>query len=348
MGSIKYQQSSRNCGAALITVLVIVFMIMAIITNITVENYRTIRSLNNQKVQEQANAILIAAADFGRAGLATSAATANIDTLQDIWAQPFPKTNVLDNIQMSGYIIDEQSKFNINDLVSNGMVNQTVLNQFVVLLDYLNLPTAMGYAIASYMASPKYETDIMNQYTMGSPAYLPAGRPLIDISELVLVKGMQPDWVYKLSQYITAIPQSVNFTAESAESAASKQANPANAPTGIGNVLVNINTASAEVISAKSGIPLPVAQRIVTTRASNAFKGSADITNFLTSNGIILSQSSSKGSVNVQIGTLTTISQYFTIHAIVDSGDYEFKSVTLVYRQGRSGKWPQVLWQHPE
>ncbi|MFN8770240.1 MAG: type II secretion system minor pseudopilin GspK [Neisseriaceae bacterium] len=338
----KYKQN----GAALITVLVIVFVIMAIITNITVENYRTIRSLSNQKVQEQAQAILVAATSFGRAGLATSAATSPIDTLQDIWAQPFPKSNVLDDIQMSGYIVDEQGKFNINDLVSNGMINQTVLNQFVALLGYLNLPTAIGYSIASYMASPQYETDIMNQYTTGTPAYRPAGRPLIDTSELILVKGMQQDWVYKLSKYITAIPQNINFSTESINN--QKQPNPISPPIGTGSILVNINTAPAEVISAKSGIPLPIAQRIVTTRNVQAFQSTTDITNFLSKNGIILSQSTNKGTTSIQINTLTASSQYFTIHAIVDSGDYEFKSVSLVYRQTRNGQWPLILWQHPE
>lgn len=337
--NLKYQ------GAALITVLVIVFMIMAIIANITVENYRTIRSLSNQKVAEQAQSILIAATAFGRAGLATSAATSKIDTLQDIWAQPLPKSIVLDDIQMSGYITDEQGKFNINDLVSNGMINQTVLNQFVVLLGYLNLPTSIAYSIASYMAAPQYENDIVNQYTMGNPAYRPAGRPLVDLSELTLVKGMQPDWVYKLSQYVTAIPQHFNYIEESSSS---KESSDNNVPNGTGIIPVNINTADAQVISAKSGIPLPIAQRIITTRNTTPFQNSTDIQNFLTSNGIILSQNSNQRKVEIQISTLSTSSQYFTVHAIVDSGDYEFKLVSLVFRQNRSGQWPQILWQHPE
>lgn len=333
-------------GVALITVLVIVFMIMAIITNITVENYRTIRSLTNQKIQEQAQSILEAATAFGRAGLATSAATSKIDTLQDIWAQPIPKSNVLDDIQMSGYITDEQGKFNINDLVANGYINQTVLKQFVVLLGYLNLPTSLGYSIAVYMAAPQNEGDVMNQYTMGTPAYRPGGRPLIDTSELILVKGMQANWVYKLAPYITAIPQNVNFANESAESGQSLEPN--NIPTGLGTIQINVNTASAEVISAKSGIPLPIAQRMITSRINTPFNNSNDITEFLTSNGVIFSQNNSQGSTNIQVSTLTSSSQYFTIHAIVDSGDYEFKLVSLVFRLNRSGQWPQILWQHSE
>ena len=340
----KYRSNKKNKGAALITVLVMVFMIMAIITNIMVENYRTIRRLANQKIQSQAQSILLAASAFGRAGLATSAATSKIDTLNDIWAQPLPKSPVLDDIQMSGYLVDEQGKFNINDMVSNGMINTTVVNQFIALLGYLNLPTTIAYSIASYMASPQNEADIMTQYTMGQPAYRPAGRPLIDLSELLLVKGIQVDWIYKLNQYVTAIPQNINYANESSANTPPSPQQPIVLPTGTGTILVNINTASAEVISAKSGIPLPVAQRIITTRNSTPFQQQSDITNFLASNGIILSSTTK----TIQPSTLTTSSQYFTIHAIVDSGDYEFKLITLVFRQNRSGQWPQILWQHTE
>jgi general secretion pathway protein K len=340
--------SNKKHGAALITVLVIVFMIMAIIANITVENYRVIKSLANQKIQEQAQSILEAATSFGRAGLATSAVTSKTDTLQDIWAQPIPKSSVLDNVQMSGYIIDEQGEFNINDLVANGVINQNVLRQFGALLGYLNLPTTLGYAIAVYMASPQNQGDVINQYTMDNPAYRPAGRPLIDISELVLVKGVSPNMVYKLAPYISAIPQNINFANESSQLTQQPSTNSAISPSGNGVVTVNVNTASAEVIAAKSGIPLPIAQRMVTSRITKPFVDNNDVTNFLTSNGVLLSQNTSRGTTNIQLATLTTTSQYFTIHAVVNSGDYDFRMVTLVYRLNRSGQWPRVLWQHPE
>ncbi len=340
----------KNRGAALITVLIIVLIIMSIITNITIKNYRVIRRLSNQKAMEQCYGILFAATDFGRAGLATSAATSTIDSVTDIWAQPIPRTKVIDDIYMSGYIIDEQGKFNINDLVSNGQVNQTVLTQFTALLTSLNLPIALAPAIASYMAAPQYEADIMNQYTNADPRYRPAGKPLVDLAELKLVKGMQPEYEYKLANYITAVPVSITGQLMAESAAANAQESTINSnktlppPTGPGVIQVNVNTASAEVIAAKSGIPLPVANRIVSVRENTPFKASTDIQNFLASNGIITSQSNS----NMNLGTLTTSSSYFTIHAAVDKGDYEFKWVELVYRANRSGQWPQILWHHPE
>ena len=94
----KPHMHNKITGVALVTVLIMVFIIMSIIANITVQNYRTIRRISNQMFQDQAVAILHAAIDFARAGLSTSAANSNIDTLNDIWASPIPKTEIVDNI----------------------------------------------------------------------------------------------------------------------------------------------------------------------------------------------------------------------------------------------------------
>lgn len=337
---------TRSQGVAIITALAVVFLVMAIVTSITVQNYRTISKMTHQKIQDQAYSILHVAVDFGRAGLATSAVTSRVDTLTDIWAQPIPPTQMLPGIEMSGYITDEQSKFNINDLVENGQVNQTVLAQFQVLLKYLKIPPTMGDAIASYMAAPYNETDIMSQYTSGTPAYRPAGRPLTDLSELLLVKNMQPEWVTKLNTYVTAIPQSINLNESqvAGNQAAANQTQNNALVFNAGSVKINVNTASAEVIAAKSGMPITVAQRMTVIRTNKPFYSATDITNFLSNNGIMLSQNNN----TIALNTMGTTSQYFTIHAIVDFEDDEFKWVAFVSRPARTGQWPQILWQHLE
>lgn len=344
---------SKHKGAALITVMVIVFVVMAIITNITIKNFRIISKLNNQNIQQQATAILAVGVNFGRAGLATSAATSKIDTINDIWAQPVPRTKLIDDFELSGYVIDEQGKFNINDLIVNGQLNQPLIAQFTKLLNYLNIPAGMASNIALYMASPAYQSAIMSSYSTGNPPSRPAGRPLVDLSELALVQGMQNIWLYKLQQYVTAIPTAINLANESVTEStplAESTTTPENdtSSTGIGTVLVNVNTASAEVISARSNIPLSTAQRMVTWRNNNPFQSQQDILTFLASNGIMLSQNTSNGTLRVNPSALTTNSSYFTIHAIADNGNFQFHWVALLYRANRSGQWPEILWQHPE
>lgn len=334
---------NRN-GAALITVMIVVFIIMAIIANLTVTNFRTIKRLSNRQLIEQASTIAFSAIDFGRAGLATSGATASIDTLKDIWAQPLPKTKLFDDVYMSGNVIDEQSKFNINDLVStSGQVNQNVLTQFSSLLKYINIPQGLAYAIAYYMAAPQFQSDIMAQYTMSNLPSRPAGRPLMDLSELILIKGVTPEIVNKLTQYITAIPVT-NYKFQNESNTA--ESTPNNTSAMSGGLFVNANTASAEVIAAKSGISLSIAQRMLSYRDIQPFKSSSDITTFLTQNGV--SQQNSTPGVQLNLAGLGVTSNYFTVHAAVNDQEDKVKWVALVYRQNRSGQWPQILWLHPE
>lgn len=336
----------RTRGAALITVMIVVFIVMAIIANLTVTDYRTMKRLANRQLIEQASAIAYSAIDFGRAGLATSGSTSNIDTLHDVWAQPLPKTKLMGDIYMSGYLIDEQSKFNINDLVSNGQVNQNVLAQFSQLLSYINLPQSLASSIAYYMASPQNQGDIQQQYTGGKPPYRPAGRPLVDLSELVLVKGITAPMVQKMAQYVTAVPVSGSYLANESANESSNQSNNNSNNTAMGNGLsVNINTAPAEVIAAKSGIELPMAQRIISYRSNKSFESQSTITDFLTQNGVSTTKSNGQ---QLNIGGLGVNSSYFTVHAVVDDQDDQFRWVAYVYRQNRSGQWPQILWQHPE
>jgi len=339
----------KKSGAALITVMVVVFIVMAIIANLSVTDFRVIKRLSNRQQIEQASTMAWSAVAFGRAGLGTSGATSGFDSLNDVWAQPIPKTKLLEETYMSGYIIDEQSKFNINDLVTtNGQVNQVVLAQFTSLLSNVNLPQSMAANIASYMAAPQYQSDIMQQYTQGKPAYRPAGRPLLDLSELVLVKGITPPMVLKMAQYVTAIPvNGAGLTNESANESNNQRPAPPPAPNqaqGSG-MTVNVNTASAEVIAAKSGIQLPVAQRLLSYRATNAFENAAQIKTFLTQNGV---QDKQANGTPLNLAGLGTTSSYFTIHVLIDVHEDQFRWIALVFRQNRSGQWPQILWQHPE
>ncbi len=344
---------TRSSGAALITVLVIVFIVMTIIANLTVTNFRMIKRLENRQIAEQATTIAYSAIDFGRAALATSGATSAVDTLRDIWAHPLPQTEILPITYMSGSVVDELSKFNINDLVKNGQINPNVLLQFTLLLSYINISQSLAYNIAYYMAAPALQSDIMQQYIMGKPPYRPAGRPLVDLSELILVKGMNHQILHKIIQYITAVPvNGSGLTNESMIQAMdpNRQRDP-NQDKNMGmGMAVNTNTASAEVIAAKSGISLAIAQRIVSARSTKAFNTSQEIKDFLSQNGVDANSTTFPGSpkIKVNLSGLEVSSNYFTIHAVVDAQEDQFRWVAYVFRQNRSGQWPQILWQHPE
>ena len=83
---------------------------------------------------------------------------------------------------------------------------------------------------------------------------------------------------------------------------------------------------------------------MITLRINKPFKTNNDVTEFLSTNGIIIDDEKNK----VIISNIGINSEYFTIHVIVDSGDYTFNSVAFVYRNSRNGQWPIILWQHIE
>lgn len=341
------QINKNQTGAALITVMIVVFIMMAIIAHLTVTNFRTIKRLGNRQLVEQASTIAFSAIDFGRAGLGTSASTSQVDTLKDIWAQPIPKVKLFDDVYMSGNVIDEQSKFNLNDLVNRyGQVNPNVLKQFTNLLTYINLSPDLATAIAYYMAAPQYQGSISTQYSMSNPPSRPAGRPLVDITELMLVKGMDANTLQRMLKYVTVIPVSnFGFASES-----SVESQPQNNDTSLsfGNGMqVNVNTAMPEVIAAKAGMPVNVAQRMISERQAKSFGSQSDVVTFLAKNGI-MNEKDGPNANKYNLSGLGVTSNYFTIHAVVDDQQDQVKWVALVYRQNRSGQWPQILWRHPE
>jgi general secretion pathway protein K len=338
----------KTSGVALIVSLIIMVLVMAMIANFSVNNFRIISRLTNQNIRVQSDGVLGVSIDFGRAILATAGATSTIDTLNDIWAQPFPSTKI-NGVIMQGYIVDEQSKFNLNNLINDdGSINAIGVQDFQQLLNYINIPEALADNITLYMVSPRIDNDI-SAYTTANPPYRPAGRPLLDISELLLVQGMKPEWVATLSKYVTAIPvpmSSLIYEESMARREPTANSNP-NFVTNNPLTPININTASAEVIAASSGLSLNVAQGIVASRDNKPFNNQQDITSYLSSNGIIVSQQNQNTvSQSVNLNSLSVASSYFTIHAIVDEGEYEFSEIAFVSRPYRSGKWPTVLWQH--
>lgn len=307
-------------GAALITVLIIVVIVVTIIANLLVSNYRLLKRVSNRQITEQSTVILYSLVDFVRAVLGTSGATSEIDALTDVWAQPLPETKLLNEVYMKGYIIDEQAKFNINDLVSSGRPDGEMIIKFSNLLSFLNLPVSLSYNLANYITDRQYQNFIIEEYLMHSPPYQPAGRPILDLSELILVKGFDAPTINKLKNYITAI-----------------KAN--------NRLKVNVNTATAEVIAAATNLQLPIAQRFTIFRVQNPFHNQDDIEKFLSDNGIDVKD---KTRNNITVDSLDVKSSYFTIHAVLHNRDYLFNWVALVFRPDRNGTWPNVLWQHAE
>lgn len=231
-------------GVALITILLIVALLTAIVSRVGLSGQIWVRQVENGNA--------LAQADLASRG--TQFWIANVleqddneyDALTDIWAFPLPPVPAGWGV-LSGRIEDMQSRFNLNNLVDEeGKLDTLALQQFERLLQLLELNPGIAQSVADWIdpdgspAGPWGAEDVY--YISLDTPYLAANRPFEDTAELRLVRGIDITVWHKLEPFVSALP---------------------------GNVTINVNTASAEVLAAAvieweiSGQALPRAREWV-------------------------------------------------------------------------------------
>lgn len=178
--------------------------------------------------------------------LARDAKYTDIDSLQELWAQPVDYLP-LDGGALSGQVIDLQGRFNLNNL--GRTQPQTAIKRFAHLIRRVldtDQITARTIATATH---DWIDTDIRptgafgaedNYYLGLDPAYRTSNTTMVSPSELRLVRGVTPAIYAQLAPYISALPE----------------------PTPI-----NINTAPAPVLGALApGLPDDAGKQLAAMR----------------------------------------------------------------------------------
>ena len=236
----------------------------------------------------QAQLLVRTGVDWTRALLADDRSMSSIDHLGEPWAMRLPPVPV-DNGEFTGRIDDQQGAFNLNNLVSNGEPSPAHLAQFRRLLTVLALPEALAGALADWLRP-------------ADPAPL---RPLIDITELVLVRGFDETARARLRPFITALPR---FTA------------------------VNVNTAAPEVLAAVvEDLALDAARELAEGRSRAYFRSRTDFIAQLPAGAV------------AQVNDVTASSDFFLTSVRVTIGGAQARGSALLAR-GASG-WPEVVWR---
>jgi general secretion pathway protein K len=255
----------------------------------------------------QARGLVEAGIDWARAVLSDDRRSSAIDHLGEPWAlrmAPIP----VERGEIVGYIEDEQSRFNLNNLIRGGKVNLDQLVRFRRLLSILGLPSALADAVADWIdedSVPQPGGGAEDAYYLTlDPPYLAANRPLLDIAELALVRGFDEKIVETLRPFVTALPR---YTP------------------------VNINTAPAEVIAAiADGMDLGTARTLAAQRDRVYFRTTADFSSRV-----------SKASV-VHMEEIAVSSDYFTVNVRSAIGDARAYGKALVVRENT---WPVIVWR---
>ena len=302
---------NRQRGIALITVILIVALATTVASFVAWRQQVWTRQVENLRDASQAAAVARAGVDWAGVILVEDRRKNQFDHLAEAWAQHVELP--VERGSVAGGMSDSQARFNLNNLVRNGQVSQTDVTAFQRLLSTLEFTTetanTMVDALVDWLDAdslPYANNDAESSYYLALPEpYLPANRALIDVAELRLVRGFDQAAIDKLAPWVSALPN----------------------PTP-----VNVNTASAEVISAViPGLNLEDARKWVADRG----EGSQTLADFR-------SKLSAAQALGLQENLLSVASDYFQVDLSVEFGRVRQRYLALYQRQGQN--WPLLLW----
>lgn len=264
--------------------------------------------LGTQHVQAQI--MVQTGTDWACAVLNDDRRMSNTDHLGEPWALRLPPMPV-ENGSLAGYLEDQQGRFNLNNLVSDGKVNAAQLASFLRLLALVGVSgaqaAALGDALADWIDADGSSRQGGNEddfYLALQPPYLPANRPLTNEAELLLVRGFDESLRTRLQPFISALPRAT---------------------------ATNVNTAPAEVLAAVvEGLTLDDARALVARRTRAYFRDAADFV-------AALPRGASRDE-----GGIAVSSDYFRAWMTVTVGDAQARGTALLARQGAA--WPNIVW----
>lgn len=273
----------KQQGVAVITALLLTTLAVTIVASVFWQQQVQVRAVENQRSQSQTKWVLRGALDWTRIILREDARTTAVDQLGESWAVPLQETR-LDNYMdagsddpkggggtLSGFVIDAQSRYNLNNLAEGGVINPDELAAFKRLLGFLGLNQGLAAATAAAIsatqtssASPPPSQAVIN----ASPILTPVSNPTVNagvstasgnqpalyihIEDLITIPGYTEAIIEKLGNYVVILP---------------------------GSTPINVNTASKEVIAAKANISLDKAASLISSRAHAYFIDTIDFQN---------------------------------------------------------------------
>lgn len=298
----------RQRGVAIVLAMSVVALAALAATTMLVSQSTWARRVELNAGHVQAKLVIQAGLDWARAILSDDQRTGAVDHAGEPWALRLPVIPV-ENGSLEGRIEDQQGRFNLNNLQSNGKVDPAQLAHLLRLLSVLGLPPALAGALADWIdadSEPQPQDGAEDEaYLALQPPYRAANRPLIDVAELALVRGYDARTRERLRPFVSALPR---FTA------------------------VNVNTAPAEVLYAiVDSLPLDDARAIVAERGQGYFRSVSEFS-------ARLPRGLTAATRDIAVG-----SDYFVASMRATIGGTEARGSALLAR-GKVG-WPTIVWR---
>lgn len=299
---------NRQRGAAVIVAMLVVALATIVAGNMVFRTHVNWRKLDNAAQSGQAGWLLRAAEQWAAAVLLDDAMKNSVDHPGELWARNVPPVEA-EGYQLTGYILEQNGRFNLNGLVRDGKVDAVQLAVFRRLLDNLHLPATLAEPIVDWLDA---DDETLGAGGKESDAYRrqpqvasPANRPLVNIDELRGVRGMTDAQLDRLRSYVTVLPKS--------------------GP-------ININTAAAETIAAAC-VPLTLddAYALTSRREQSHFRNVQDVAAALGGRSL------------PDMGLVGYTSQYFLVVVQARRERIAMESRALFERTGR--QFPRLVWR---
>ncbi len=298
-------------GAAIVMAMLLAALAATIAATLLWQQQRWIGEHQHRRDQVQAQSLAIAGVQWTRQIVFENAPARSIVYLGQPWAMRLPAMPI-ENGSISGYIVDAQSRVNVNNLsqsVTAATPTRLVLQR---LLTTLSLPATLLNSVTDWVDSDDSTTDpggaedswYLGQSTPGLAANAPARR----VGELLLVRGVDPTSMARLRPFIMTL----------------------DAPT-----TVNVNTAPAEVLAAcVSGLDSAGAALLVASRDKTPFASISDFRTRLPRPDLVVDET-----------TIDVKSDWFEVSIEARQGDTVARARALLKRSPVPGVWPVVIWQ---
>jgi general secretion pathway protein K len=193
--------------------MLIVVIATTIAVSIVHEEKFTIRKSMHVHLMDRASLYAFGLEDWAQIYLREDRKDSDIDSLDENWAISIPGLPI-EGGYLTGYLEDEQARFNINTLVGS----ELAVTRFKRLCDSLEVDDSFIPALMDWIDADfdiRYPDGMEENYEN----YRVANREIVDISELMLVEKIDQEIFEKLKPHITALPTptTLNINTMSAE-----------------------------------------------------------------------------------------------------------------------------------
>ena len=297
-------------GAAIVIAMLLAALAATIAATLLWQQQRWINEHAHRRDQVQAQALAMAGVQWARQ-IVNDNAGGGVVHLGQPWALKLPALPI-DNGSIAGYIVDAQSRINVNNIAGIPAAPTPTRTALQRLFASLALPQSLLNAIADWVDADDRVSEpggAEDAWYLSQPRPgLAANAPVRRTSELLAVRGADPASFARLLPFVSAL----------------------DAPAS-----VNVNTASPEVLAAVvGGLDAAGAAALVASRAQTPFATIADFRGRLP-----------RPDLTVDETLIDVRSDWFEVSIEARQGDTLARARALLRRAPAANTWPVVVWE---